>query len=670
MVIRCVLLVGLASLWFPFQFHGVAAPFQKRTAPPAGTNISPAARAELEAGTAALHDTLARLRQELRGHSQLEPLLPDVEVMHKAVHWALVHDEFFRSNEVALARQLLKLGTARAAELRAGTASWLTATGLVVRGFRSRIDGSVQPYGLVVPAGFAAHRERPRRLDLWLHGRDNHLTELKFISDRLKSPGEFAPAETFVLHPYGRYCNAFKFAGETDVFEALEHARGSYPVDAARVTVRGFSMGGAGAWHLAAHHGGFWAAAAPGAGFAETADYTKALAREPKPAWFEQQLWKLYDATAYAANLRHCLVLTYSGELDKQKQAADVMARAMQAEGLELPHLIGPGVEHKYEPTTKRELARRFDEMANSGTGDWPARAHLTTWTLRYPRNKWISVEGLAQHWTRADVDGEWTRDGWRVTTTNVTRLALRVPPELAGRLASGGKLRAEVDGQILAVKSAADREATAVVRFERSGEKWRGAGTSVPAALRKRPGQQGPIDDAFVDSFLVVRPTGAPLNAALGQWTDLELARATNEWRAQFRGDVRLKDDIAVTDADLAAHHLVLWGDPASNRLLARVLKQLPLHWDARSVRLGGAEFAAGECVPVLIYPNPLNPSRYVVLNSGFTFWREGAGTNARQTPQLPDYALLSIANGDGPASARVRHAGFFDEAWKVAKR
>ena len=36
-------------------------------------------------------------------------------------------------------------------QLAAGKAPWTTATGLVVRGYRSKIDGSVQPYGLVVP---------------------------------------------------------------------------------------------------------------------------------------------------------------------------------------------------------------------------------------------------------------------------------------------------------------------------------------------------------------------------------------------------------------------------------------------------------------------------------------------------------------------------------------
>ena len=263
MSLRFALIACLVSLWFPATAHSAAVSSPNRIAPSAGIAIADPDRKSLEDGVANLGAEIAKLRSQLRGNAELEPLLPDVEIFHKAVQWALTYDEFFRSNEVSLARTLLKQGAERAQQLDAGHTPWLTATGLVVRGFVSRIDGSVQPYGLVVPASFAAQPKEPRRLDVWLHGRDNNLTELKFISDRQRSSGDFTPTNTFVLHPYGRYCNAFKFAGETDVFEALEHAAKQYSIDRSRLAIRGFSMGGAGCWHLAAHHAGFWAGAAP-----------------------------------------------------------------------------------------------------------------------------------------------------------------------------------------------------------------------------------------------------------------------------------------------------------------------------------------------------------------------------------------------------------------------
>jgi hypothetical protein len=188
------------------------------------------------------------------------------------------------------------------------------------------------------------------------------------------------------------------------------------------------------------------------------------------------------------------------------------------------------------------------------------------------------------------------------------------------------------------------------------------------PAKLRKRHGLQGPIDDAFTDSFLVVRPTGAPLNVKVAGWVDAEMARATNEWRRHFRGDARVKDDTAVTDADLAAHHIVLWGDPSSNRLLAKLAERLPIQWNARGVKLGKSAFAATHHVPVMIYPNPLNPQKYVVLNSGFTFREYDYLNNARQVPKLPDYAVVDLNVPAGSrASGGIVAAGFFNEKWEL---
>jgi hypothetical protein len=131
-------------------------------------------------------------------------LLPDVEIFHKAVDWALRFDEFFKAQEFQTAKTLLDEGVARAKSLSEGQTPWTTQTGLVVRGYRSRIDGSVQPYGLVVPGGYNQDAPVGYRMDFWCHGRGENLSELSFIDQRRKTMGEFTPAGAFVLHPYGR----------------------------------------------------------------------------------------------------------------------------------------------------------------------------------------------------------------------------------------------------------------------------------------------------------------------------------------------------------------------------------------------------------------------------------------------------------------------------------
>src|SRR4030095_6195704 len=247
-------------------------------------------------------------------------------------------------------------------------APWTTATGLVVRGYVSKIDKSVQPYGLVMPASYSPTAAHRWRLDTWFHGRSESLSEVNFLSDRQRTSGEFAPRDTIVLHLYGRFCNASKFAGEVDLFEALAAVKRQYPIDDNRILIRGFSMGGASAWHIGTHFAGLWAAVSPGAGFAETALYQKMNLNGPNapPAW-EQKLFHLYDAADYAANLFNTSTIEYHGELDPQQQAGDVMEKNMAAEGLRLIRLIGPKTEHRFHPETKIELAQMLDGIAGPG---------------------------------------------------------------------------------------------------------------------------------------------------------------------------------------------------------------------------------------------------------------------------------------------------------------
>ncbi|MFN3484943.1 MAG: prolyl oligopeptidase family serine peptidase [Planctomycetota bacterium] len=618
----------IAMALFPVpQVSGTA----ERRLPPPGI---PVPEPEAESFRAGLTE-LRRAIDELP--SSTEELLPDVEIFYKAVDWALRFGEFYDPKEFAVARDLLKIGLERARELKAGRPSWPSATGLVLRGYRSRIDGSVQPYGLVVPASWAPGSERRHRLDVWLHGRDEKLTELRFLDQRRRSPGEFTPADTIVLHPYGRYCNAFKFAGETDVFEALESVRRRYPVDPDRLVVRGFSMGGAGCWHLAAHHPGFWAAAAPGAGFAETPVFAR-VDRDPvPPAPYQRTLWSLYNATDYAANFFNLPVVAYSGELDRQRQAAEIMAQAMRDEGLELVHILGPKTEHRYHPAAKEEINRRIDEIASRGRDPDPKKLRFTTWTLKYPQVRWLKLDALERHWARARVEAEREGDLLRVSTSNVA----------AFRVEGIQVTRAVIDGQ----------EVPGGPHYRKEAGGW--VAGPPPEGLRKRPGLQGPIDDAFTEAFLVVLPTGEPLHAELGAWVQRESRRALDLWRRTFRGEARVKADRNVTDEDMAGANLVLWGDPRSNAVLGRLLPQLPLRWTAEEVRLGNRVWS-GLRLPVLLYPNPLAPNRSIVLNSGFTFQEQAHLSNARQVPMLPDWAILD------PAGGSILEAGFFGERWE----
>ena len=131
-------------------------PTKVRPIPPKGISLSDSDRSALQAGVDELGKEIDALRDVSQAQAGPLELLPDVQIYHNAVRYALTYDEFFNIREVAVAKKLLGQGLERARQLREGKAPWNTATGLVVRGYVSKIDGSVQPYGLVVPASYQA----------------------------------------------------------------------------------------------------------------------------------------------------------------------------------------------------------------------------------------------------------------------------------------------------------------------------------------------------------------------------------------------------------------------------------------------------------------------------------------------------------------------------------
>ena len=628
---------------------------QIKPLPPPGIPVSQQDQRILRAGL----DRLGKRIEALKGN----PHLADVEIFHKAVRFALDGNEFFREEQIFRAKELLRIGMERADQLANGDAPWTRETGLVVRAYVSKIDGSVQPYGLVIPLSFAPDRPHRWRVDAWFHGRSDTLNEIDFLWGRLHDAGDFTPRDTIMLHLYGRYCNASKFAGEVDLFEALDDVRKNYNVDENRILVRGFSMGGASVWHIAAHHAGEFAAAQPGAGFAETLEYQK---HRYTPTWFEEKLLHFTNATDYALNFFELPIIAYNGDQDPQGQAADIMARNMSEYGMTLARIYGLGVGHKYTPEAKEEIAARVDAIAAKGRNPWPRQIRFETWTLKYNHMRWVTVDAMDREYERARVEANIENDHTvQVKTLNVAALTFDFGSG-AGVLNPASKTAILIDNQTLSAPGPLS-DGSWIAHLHKTGSRW-SIGEEDQDGLRKKHDLQGPIDDAFMEPFLMVHPTGTAINDAVGKWTRSEEERAIREWRKIFRGDTPVKDDSAITDADIASSNLVLWGDPSSNRILARIADKLPIRWTANSISVGSRQFPSATNVPVLIYPNPLNPKRYVVINSGFTFRESAYGTNSWQVPELPDYAVIDVRSPATPRWAgKLATVGFFGEHWEL---
>jgi len=317
--------------------------------------------------------------------------------------------------------------------------------------------------------------------------------------------------------------------------------------------------------------------------------------------------------------------------------------------------LIAPKTGHDMHPESRKTLNAWLYERLKLGR-QTPDHIRFVTWTTRYNRDYWITVDGLDRHYEKAEVDATRSADRtkYEITTKNISRL-------LVGDADQAKTI--SIDGQNVSPRNGSMKSAPQLA-FEKRNGAWKTAPIET-TRLRKKHGLQGPIDDAFLEPFLVVRPTGTPWNAAANDEALRILARFERQYSFAYRGHVRIKDDRDVTADDAARYHLVLFGDPGSNRWLARLNGKVPpLRWTKDQVRLGAKTFPAAESLPALIYPNPMSPSHYVVINSGLTAaWADWAGDFP--TPRYGDFAVFGVKPGsDDPAPV---YAGLFDESWRL---
>ncbi len=570
------------------------------------------------------------------------------------------------SSQAAIAHALSTLdqGIERGKQLQSDQAQWNQGRKRVLA-YTSEIDGAVLPYGVTLPENYDPGK--PTRLYVWLHGRQNTTTETEFIYGFLNSKGAGNPPVAdqgqIQLNCFGRINGAgWHWAGEMDVFESIAAVKKRFNIDDRRIILRGFSQGGEGAWHISLHYPDRFAAAEIGAGTVSRS------AERPGLTAYQLSTLRIWEnISEWALNIYNLPLAGHDGENDPGQLQSSLRARAqlekegfpsagdpdyLRSQGAPGLWLQSKATGHGTSPLVRQRLDAFLKEYGDKGQST-PDHIRFLTYTTRYNHDYWVSLDGLEKHYERAEVDALRSGGGasYDIKTKNLTRLVLR-ETENAREI--------NIDGQSLKVTAGPE------ITLSKNASAWSVVENGPAAGLHKTHALQGPIDDAFLDPFLMVRPTGKPWNDEVNQQALRTMARFDRLWGRFFRGHPFVKDDTDVTEADFAKYHVVLFGDPGSNKWIAAINGKLPFTWTRESVTLGGKTYQSKESFPAMIYPNPLNPAKYVVLNTGLTI--EDRGYNGDYgTPLWGDYAIVKVK--PGAAVPDLLTGGLFDENWQLPK-
>ena len=505
--------------------------------------------------------------------------------------------------------------------------------------FRSAIDGSVQQYSVLPPPGNGVDAA----VVLSLHGASvDAYNQAHAYSAR---PGYWIVAPTN-RRPFGFDWQDW---GRWDAYEVLRHAIANCGADERRVYLTGHSMGGHGAWHLAANDPDRFLAVAPSAGWATFETYVG------RPGSLLQELWAGADGASDTLSLISNLAQVPTFILHGVEDDNVPLREALLMESLLIAEGAPPAVH--YQPGA----GHWWDGQAAPGADcvDWPGIFdHFERCPPRPDPEEieFVSVDaGVddSHHWLRlvqplsygqpSRIHARREGDSIVVKTHNVR--AFEAWPLLQ-------PVEYRIDGD--------EVPSSFQTRLLRSAEGWR---AGVPAAGEKRPERCGPFKRAFANGFVFVY--GANDREAL--------ARArydAQSWWYRGNGDVPVVTDAAFLAGGFEGRNVICYGNADGNRAWDAVFPdRCPVRAERGRLVVGGRRFEGDSLAAVFVYPRRDSPGalaaafahtgpRGARLGYGLLTFSAGVG--------YPDYAVFServLIEGDGGVLA----AGWFGPDWSL---
>ena len=581
-----------------------------------------------------------RTRQEMLGDANLAMALVKIEKTRMLL-------SMYRANEFRDRVVAKELAAARQALQRSegGKPTNRDARGLIEKAYLAENDFSPQPYVVYVPRSY--QRGKPCGLYVFLHGYASYLDKVNWVelmfSDVLGDLCE--KLNMIAVLPFGRSNTEFMGVGEADVLHVIDLVRREYDIDEDRIFLSGGSMGGSGTYTIAAHYPHRFAGIVPISGRASYYLW-KDLDPSAMPP-FKRIQTDIDYAQAFPANLANLRVFIFHGEKDSllKVEQSRQFYRTLKAVGCDVRYHEFPGLDHWIWGDVF-SLSELRSWLAQTRRNPFPQRVRFRTYTLKYDRAYWVRIDHIKRWGEPADIDASLGSGGSvRVRCTNVSALTFDLPPDRLG----GQPLRLLCNGKPLAT--------------QKSDAGYSAQLAPVPQSrFRKTRDVCGPVREAYNTRFVFVYGTQRNANECRATAT-----QAARRWIAFAAGRATLIPDKSISREYTERCNLILFGGPEENAYVKRIAPDMPIKIDEKAFRVGERRFSRKDCSLLMIYPNPLNPRRYVVLNVG-RLWGTSLSRN-HVWDFVPDFILFG-AGVDADGTDRYECAGYFDSAWQLSPR
>lgn len=520
-----------------------------------------------------------------------------------------------------------------------------------IRWHESSFDESMQPYAIYVPSAYDSARSWP--LVISLHGySSDHVLNLRRVFGRGNSPDEpdnvaksyfpqMPEIDFIVASPYGFGSMWYEGCAETDVIDVIVDVCSNYNIDPDRIYLTGLSMGGYGTWRIAARYPDLFAAIAP---VCSPTDSWHVLSQSSTLPAFADDIVAAGSPVALARNLLHLPAKVFHGAEDDVVSVHNSreMVHRLREVGAQVEYVEYPEVKHNAWDYTYTDCSI-FDWFKDFKRVDRPRTVDFSTPSLRWSSAYWVTILQIYKRPLPADVRADVLVDNViRIVSQNVQAVMLKLD-------------RAPIDRQ------------SEVTVLWNGVEAYRGVPDSdsiilgdVESGVRKRPGLEGPVGDAFNDRYLLVYGTaGDDSGMVRAGRAAAEEAANTGEWSDI---EIPIKPDWDVTPEEILTHNLILIGNATSNDLIAKINNYLPVHFEPGGIK-SGRRFVSGKDLGIIVvYPNPLNPEKYVVILGGQS--PETIRKAVENRRYAPDYVIFDDSTDFGKSDT-VLDWGYFNNSW-----
>jgi dienelactone hydrolase len=503
--------------------------------------------------------------------------------------------------------------------------------------YRSRIDSQKQYYFLHLPKGYDG-----RSVPLVVVNPHNTVQKPLLGGPLVTRPDGLRKLSTFAdefgyacLWTHGRGRNNNVHLALADTLEALEDVQRRFAIDAERVYLTG-DCGGARNALLFAQR------------FPDRVAAVSVLNSATTSGLTANELWQAGNSPRAATeNLLNIPLQLIHGDHfphSPTEQSVELRDAARRA-GMEPELILLPG-DTRWADEDALRLSFAFFQGKSRQT---PRTVALTTGQLKYGSAYWLRVTELAAPPRLGKVSARFDAPGrMTVRASDVAELEF-LPGRFPAGVPRSGTLEIDVNGEIH------------TVTLENDGPlRLRLSPAEGDAALKKTAALEGPVSHAFVEPFVIVQATG-------GSQQEQELSKKLADqiekgWRDNYFVSCPRKTEEEVTPEDVAAFNLVVAGGPNVNETLKRVFGSLPFGLDAGGVSVGGVRVESSRVLLSAVYPNPLNPRRYVVLVASNS--PDAAGLPAPELARSGSYDV-AVWRVDGGQGSRLLGEWYWDKSW-----